>query len=451
MIFLERVHAPISALNRALTSVRASAMSRSALIYMIANVANAAVPFLLLPILTRVLSPLDYGLVAMFGLTLNALNAIVGLNAGSAVTVRYFRLPPERLRVYVGNTLFILFGSTLMVLVGVIAIGQQASAVTQLPLPYLGWAILASVCQFMTALRLTLWQVSGKAKRYGMFQVVQSIVNAVGSLVLVLLLHLSWQGRIFAQTATGAIFATLAIASLIRARAISFSFNADDLTDALRFGVPLIPHIGGALLIAAADRVLIAHMLSLADAGIYVVGAQIGLALSLLTDAFNRAYAPWMYSELAKGDPERDRAIVRGTYVYCGVVLLLALAIGAFAPIVVSFCVGPKFAAASSLVLFISLGYAFGGMYYMVTNYVFYTGKTGRLALVTLSAGVFNVCVTYLLIRQNGLVGAAQGFALSQLALFGGTWWLAQRSRPMPWLSPWAMKKTCGRVSGPEC
>jgi Na+-driven multidrug efflux pump len=73
-------------------------------------------------------------------------------------------------------------------------------------------------------------------------------------------------------------------------------------------------------------------------------------------------------------------------------------------------------------------------MYLMVTNYVFYAGKTAQLAIVTLISGLFNVGVSYLLIRAHGVIGAAQAFAAAQALLFVLTWFVAQRARPMPWL-----------------
>jgi Na+-driven multidrug efflux pump len=70
----------------------------------------------------------------------------------------------------------------------------------------------------------------------------------------------------------------------------------------------------------------------------------------------------------------------------------------------------------------------------MVTNFVFYAGRTGQLATVTVISGLFNVGASYILIKANGVIGAAQAFAAAQALLFVLTWLVAQRSRPMPWL-----------------
>lgn len=48
-----------------------SSLFRSAGIYTITQMINSAIPFLLMPVLTRYLTPTDYGIVAMFGVLLS--------------------------------------------------------------------------------------------------------------------------------------------------------------------------------------------------------------------------------------------------------------------------------------------------------------------------------------------------------------------------------------------
>ena len=70
----------------------------NAAIYLGANILNAGIPFLLLPILTRVLTPADYGTVAMFGIVLSVLGAFTGLSVHGAIGVRYFSWIKGRLQ-----------------------------------------------------------------------------------------------------------------------------------------------------------------------------------------------------------------------------------------------------------------------------------------------------------------------------------------------------------------
>ena len=402
-------------------------------IYTGANILNAGIPFLLLPVLTRVLSPADYGIVAMFGIVVSIMGAFTGLSVHGAVGVRYFQLDRERMPLYVGACLAILAVSSAAVLCVVAAGRPWLELITHVPGDWMLVAVLVSSAQFVINIRLSLWQVQHKAIRYGAFQISQSLLNAGLSLLLVLGLGMAWKGRALGQAVAVTAFMLVALFLLLRQAEASRPTTMDDARDALKFGVPLIPHVIGGLMIATTDRFMITNLLDVAQAGIYVVALQLGMVLGLLTDSFNRAYAPYLMGALVKEDPARDRKIVRGTYVYFIAVTLAALALGVTAPELMSIVVGERFRSAAGAVLYVAMGYAFEGMYYMVTIYVFFTSKTGYLAVVTFASGVFNIIATYILIKVNGVLGAAQAFMLSQAMIFFCTWWLAQRFRPMPW------------------
>jgi O-antigen/teichoic acid export membrane protein len=181
------------------------------------------------------------------------------------------------------------------------------------------------------------------------------------------------------------------------------------------------------------DRTLIANLVSLDETGLYVVAAQITMVITFLADSCNRAYAPWLFEKLKEADPAVKRRIVVGTYWYfCGILLLAGLLIAA-APPLIGFIVGSKFAGAAQYILWLSLASAFGGMYYMVTLYIQFSGKTERLAAVTLTVGALNIPLCYALIQWNGGIGAAQATAVSQLLAFLATWAMATRVIEMDW------------------
>ena len=99
-------------------------------IFLFANIVNAAIPFLLLPILTRVLTPADYGVVAMFSIMVSIFGALTGLSVHGAIGVRYFELDRKALARYVADCVTILCVSTLVVLLLVSVIGDRLVAIT---------------------------------------------------------------------------------------------------------------------------------------------------------------------------------------------------------------------------------------------------------------------------------------------------------------------------------
>lgn len=406
---------------------------RSAGIYTGSNILTSAIPFLLLPILTRVLSPADYGIVAMFGIMVSIFAAFTGLGAQGAIEVRYFERERFDLPRYVTSCLLILFVSLVTLSFFAYLFKPTLELLSGVPANWLLVAVLVAAMQFIVLLRLSLWQVSNRVWKYGAMQIGQSALNAGLSLLFVLGVGMAWQGRILGIAISSLIFLFISASSLWRDGWVSRTPSLEYIKNALRFGVPLIPHTLGGLLIAAADRIMVTNLLDVSQTGIYTVALQIGLILNILTGAFNKAFAPWLFDHLKSKDFSQKKDIVRKTYLYFIVVWIMVLLLGFFAPVVLSVLVGEPFRAGATVVVYIAAGFAFGGMYYMVTNYIFFAGATARLAAITLSAGVINVGATYLLISQYGLAGAGYGFVLSQGMLFIGAWYLANTVCPMPW------------------
>lgn len=407
----------------------------NAAIYLGANILNAGIPFLLLPILTRVLTPADYGTVAMFGIVLSVLGAFTGLSVHGAIGVRYFQLEKRALAEYVGTCIGILVISTSLLFLLVAVFGSWLAGVSGVPSDWILVAVVLSGLQFLGNIRLSLWQVSGEAKKYGAFQITQSLLNAAVSLVLILMVGMAWEGRVLGQAVAITLFGIVALWWLLRDGLLRFRGDwRVHSRDALKFGVPLIPHVIGGLLIVATDRFIIVRLLDLAQAGIYMVALQVGQVIGLVTVSFNKAYSPWLMKNLSKSSETLRRNIVRGTYLYFFLVLTCAVVFGVAAPMFLGLLVGGSFRAAGELVIYIALGFAFGGCYFMVTNYVFFESKTRVLAFVTFVSGLVNIPLMFVLVEHNGIAGAGQAFMLTQAFSFLGTWWLAHKVHPMPWL-----------------
>jgi len=171
------------------------------------------------------------------------------------------------------------------------------------------------------------------------------------------------------------------------------------------------------------------------------VAVQLGLILGMLADSFNKAFAPWLMEKLGDVNHEEQKKIVILTYIYFIIIIALAV-FGAFvAPYVLPYIVGPQFQTVGSLIVFILLGNAFIGMYYMVTNYIFYSRRTGLLSMLTISVGLITVVLSWFLINAYGIRGAAIGFMVGQASLFLGAWVLSNYCVPMPWFKVFAPKR----------
>lgn len=410
-----------------------TSLFRSASVYTLTQAINSAIPFFLMPILTRYLTPTDYGIVTMFGVLLSFVAPFTGLSIHGAIARQYYDRDEIDMPSYVANCLLILVSSTIIVGIVFYFFAEPINKTTSFPRQWMWSVIVVSAAQFINQISLTLWQVQVKPVPYGVYLITQTLVNLGFTLWFIMGLGMDWQGRIQAQVITVGTFAIFSLFLLFRNGWIRLQVNKNYIKNALYFGVPLIPHALSGTINTMVDRIMITSMVSVAYTGLYSVGFQIGMIIGILEDSFNRAYVPWLYERLKRNQYGEKIMIVKLTYVYFVGIICLALALGTIAPWFLSFFVGPQFAGSGQFVLWIALGFAFDGMYKMVVNYIFYMHKTHILAWVTFSTAVGSIVINYFAIKHWGAIGAAYTYALISFITFLLVWYLSSRIYPMPW------------------
>jgi O-antigen/teichoic acid export membrane protein len=86
-----------------------------------------------------------------------------------------------------------------------------------------------------------------------------------------------------------------------------------------------------------------------------------------------------------------------------------------------------------SVVLWISLGFAFNGMYKMVSTVFFYTERTSLLSIISSLTALFNGGLVLFLVPLYGVTGAAISTMIAFFIQFLVTWYFSTRLEDMPW------------------
>ena len=404
-------------------------------VYLLSNVLAAAIPFALLPILTRYLTPAEYGQVAIFQTLLAGLGAFLGIGAQGCAGIKYYDddISKDELKCFIGNCFLVLAASAALVFVVAIIFHGVLSDWLAIQIHWILLSVVVASAIFVINMRMGQWQVRKQAKNYGVFQVSQSVANMLLSLFVVVFFLQGAAGRIWVLSTISVAYAGIAIYFLQKDGLLGFAWRPKYVREILAFGVPLIPHTVGFFLLSSVDRLVINSELGLANVGIYMVAVQLASAMGLVFDAINNAYVPWLFERLKRNQHAEKVQIVRWTYMYSiGLLVLVILAFWLGPPLLI-FIAGKKYSPAADVIGWLVLGQAFNGMYLMVTNYIFYSKRTGLLSLSTITAGLINVALLFFLISFMGLKGAAIAFAASMAVKFFITWFIAQRRHSMPW------------------
>ncbi len=405
-------------------------------VYLLANLASAALPFALLPVLTRLLGPTEYGVVAMFQAFVAGLGAVVGFGIVGAIARKNYDDDSGRnqLRDFIGICIQLTLASGLLALVGVMVLQQQINKWLDLDLRWAIMAVVVATATVLVQVRLSQWQVKGEALRYAVLQTAQSGLAVVFSLVAVVAWTMGAEGRILAialAILTAAIAALMLLHrdGLLRLRVRNLTYTKE----ALAFGLPLIPHTIGGFFLFSADRLVINATLGLSDAGVYAVAVQLVSVMSMVFGSVNNAYVPWLFQRLKDNVPTEKHRIVRYTYIWFGLIILSVVCVFLLGPPIVVLIAGDEFAAAGSVIGWLALSQAFVGMYLMVTNYIFFSKRTVYLSFATFLSGVINLVLLPFMVASYGLKGAAGAACIANGLQFAVTWWLAARLHPMPW------------------
>src|SRR6056297_3469330 len=110
---------------------------KNASIYTVSDIINKLVPFILLPVLTRYLTPADYGIISIFAVFTSILGVFISLETHGAISVNFFKISREQLKIYIANVLLIVAVTTSIVLLIVIIFQSYFSDLLALPSEWL--------------------------------------------------------------------------------------------------------------------------------------------------------------------------------------------------------------------------------------------------------------------------------------------------------------------------
>lgn len=392
-------------------------------------------PFLLLPILTKRLTPQQFGEVTSFLVLTALLGNIAGLTAHGFVSVRFFKTAVEKFRILVSSSIAAVTAAHGLALIGVALLFPLLANALALPLGYTMLAVLAALFVNLNLISLAIFQSSGQPWLYLKARVLQGVTELGLCIGLLFLVAADASARIYSYTAAIAASAALGLYWCIRRGQVGAPMERGAIKSLLIFGVPMLPHIIAGSAIIYVDRLVVSSLLGAESLGIYMVAMQFGMAMIALIEPLNKALAPWLFEQLSKEGHGVRQMIVKRTYqLFAGLALVGVLVVAA-AYTLFDQMVGAKFVSARALIPWMVAGFVLQGMYYGVVNYMFYAERTGTLSMVTGSTAVVGGVVAYGLTSSFGLQGAAASFFVTNSLLFLLVWYAASKAVPMPWAS----------------
>ena len=413
------------------------------LVYTVSGSLSALVAFFLLPILTRYLSPSDYGVVEMFTSLTTCLSGIVIVGGNTILAREYFNRTDSGRAPLIGSILALTCVSALVLLLATAAVNVPTHAIARMlklgdGLLYL--AILSSLANAIIALVTTLLQVEKRAGAYMGFVNSKTLFEILVSLALIVSLGLKWSGRITGVAGSSILFAFLSLVWLWK-RNVRLTLAAGEVKVMLALGLPLVAAHVSVWIYGMVDRVMISNLFDLASTGIYSVGFRFGAVVAMVESAFSMAWLPYFYENVRLNDRQTDRRIVKFTYLYILALLVFAIGFGFLTRWLLPVMVDRRFATAARFTMLISVAFWLSGAWKLFGCYLIAEGKTRLYGLITAAVAVFHIGLTFFLLKTLGVMGAAWATMFTYAAATVVTIVVSLKIHPMPWRCVWMSRK----------
>lgn len=412
--------------------------------YSFTSILNSAIPFLILPVLTAYLTPSEFGILALVQVLFSFVLPFTLLGIPASLYVEYFKKDKDELAGYIGSVLSIPFFSTLLLVVVFILFNSYFKYYLNITEKWLIILPILTLFQVIPNIVFVLFQTSEKPRSYAAYRLSITCVDFLFSILFIAFIKTGWYGRILGIYFAFFIFSVYGLYWMYKSGFLKFGIKKTFIYDALMFGVPLLPHEISGVVLNFADRFILSSKEGVESVGVYSIGYQVGMFVFLVSNALNQAWLPQLFKNLKDANCVVKTRLVKQTYLFFCCFLLVSVALYFSAPLLFFIFLDKKYAKAIDYVLWVSLGYAFFGMYSMIANYILYAKKTYLLSYITMGNGVINLVLNYILIGKYGAMGAAYATAISFFFFFISAWWLSNRVYPMPWFSFYKIQ--CERV-----
>lgn len=405
-----------------------------ALTYLIASGIGLVIPLFTVPIVTRWLTPQDYGVVALGQLVATLFLGFVNLGVSTGIERNFFQHEHDAQAMgTLIHTGFAMIGIGLLVWGSMVCIARDpisflASGSRQWGLLILCLCIASTVGVYFTILLVYL-RNRGRAREYLRYSVGGATIEAVLTVVFVTGLRWGVWGVALGQGV--ARLATVGVCWWHVRRELPWRVSRVTARELLGIGLPLIPRMLVGVADTGIDRLMVHWLHSLGQVGIFGLANRVGYMVFSALTTLEHVYIPNVYRKMFEGGPRVREELWDYLAPYCYGSFFIPTVVVLFADEVLHLLVGPAFYDAQYPLMVLVVYYGqmfFGKIVGAQFNFRKKLWYTGPLAILRLA---IHGLLAILWIPAGGVMGAAWALLVTGIVIDGLAVGVAQREQPI--------------------
>lgn len=363
---------------------------------------NRGIAFVLLLILANYIAPAEYGYLSLFSTVVMLLGYFIALSSEGYMNIVYFTEGVSGIKKSFSCVLIICLIISCLLSLVLLVFGDDLVSLLDLDKTILFYAVIISFFGIFKNLLLDLFRICEKISVYGYISCGSALLNFVVSIILVKVLLLSWQGRVYAWMGCTILFGLIGLWYFFKSGYFSTQIRSY-FKPMLLWSIPIIPHLATGFIRQGCDRYIINYYHSIDDVGLFSFALNLVSIIMMVGYGFNQSNSVDIYKVL--GDQTmpvtrkmehlaKNRKVFLKLYF---VTTLLVLVIGyLLVPIVL-----PKYAYAVNYFVILSLYGFFICVYLVYTNYLFFFKKTKELMYITVTSAIIHLLLSLVLTRYS--------------------------------------------------
>jgi len=370
--------------------------------YFSANIAQRALGFISLPVMTRLLVPGEYGIVSVFMSYLGILVVILSVNAHTSIG-RYWYERKDDFAAFMGTSLCLVAPILVVSFIVFMAFRESLSHLFSLSTPLVILLLPFIMVNIVASVFRQVYEPQRKSGLIAKLSVTRAYLGFGVAVALVLTMEgQRYYGIIWGQLIVGIAVSCIMIVLLVPHFKVAFSPR--HMRYILSYSVPLIPYALSGVILAQFDRIMINSYIGSDAAGLYSVAYSIGMLLSLANTALLAAWTPDYFAHMDSRDYGTLDADIDRIF---RLILITAMFLILFGQDVGFLLADAKYHVGLRIVPIVVFGYIFHALFQIWGRNIGYARKTIWAPIISFIAGFSNIGLNIIFIPKYGYVAGA--------------------------------------------
>jgi O-antigen/teichoic acid export membrane protein len=365
-------------------------LTQNSAFYTFANSIEAFSPFLLAIILTRHLAPDEYGVWVLFIALVTFLRPLINLTIQDALRMHFFEMNDAERARFVWSSFCLTTICTASLIAITLALSQPLSTALSMPAEWLVTIPIAAYLYAVFYFLLAYNQFAHDRQRFLGLHMVQTAAS-LACIAIFVFNGWGWQGVVIGKIAGLAIGCAAGISWLItELQFANVLRQRPQLSRLAKFGLLYLPTGMGLVAIPLTDRLIVTHVLGLAENGLYGVAALFGSAVFVVINGFLHAWMPWLFRSLGNSS-NKGREIITVSLIFLALLPIGGVIAHFIAGLIAPLVIGSQFDSAFHMIPWaiagtVSMGYFFHNQAYLHFRKAILPMSLSSFACISLNA-----------------------------------------------------------------